>query len=193
MFDGLPRKHFACVVSDPPWAFATRSAKGLAGRPQHYSRMSLAELKAMPVAGLVASDCWLFMWTTGPHLRQAFDVIDAWGFRYSGMGFVWVKLNPSAASLFFMARDLAMGGGYTTRKNAEFCLLARRGQPKRLSKAIHEVIISPRREHSRKPDEARARIERYCAGPYLELFARESKPGWTTWGAEATKFDKVAA
>jgi N6-adenosine-specific RNA methylase IME4 len=68
--------------------------------------------------------------------------------------------------------------------------LARRGSPKRRSAKVRELIVSPRREHSRKPDEIHERIERYCAGPYVELFARSSRKGWKTWGAEATKFDQ---
>jgi N6-adenosine-specific RNA methylase IME4 len=68
--------------------------------------------------------------------------------------------------------------------------LARRGSPKRRSAKVRELIVSPRREHSRKPDEIHERIEQYCAGPYVELFARSSRKGWRTWGAEATKFDE---
>lgn len=179
---------FGVIYADPPWDFKTRSAKGLDGRPQHYERMSLSDIKAMPVSTCAQKDCWLFMWTTGPHLQQAFQVIDAWGFKYSGMGFVWVKLNKNAASLFFSIRDLFMGGGYTTRKNAEFCLLARRGNPKRLRADVQEVNISPRREHSRKPDEFYERIEAFSNGPYLELFSRTQRDGWNMWGNQVGKF-----
>jgi N6-adenosine-specific RNA methylase IME4 len=188
----LPDQKFAVVYADPPWNFATRSAKGLLSRPQHYSRMSLDEIKDMPVRNCADRDCWLFLWTTGPHLDQAFEVIKAWGFKYSGMGFVWIKLRSRAMSLFFTAADLFMGGGYTTRKNAEFCLLARRGKPKRLRADVMEVMISPRREHSRKPDEFYERIESFAAGPYLELFSRTSRPGWEMWGNEAGKFEAAA-
>jgi N6-adenosine-specific RNA methylase IME4 len=103
--------------------------------------------------------------TTGPHLPQAFGVIKAWGFRYSGIGFVWIKLNKCHPAFWLTERDFFTAMSYTTRKNAELCLLARRGSPKRLRKDIHELIIAPRREHSRKPVEARARIERYSEGP----------------------------
>lgn len=175
---------YKVIYADPAWTFSG----GKKGRPQHYKRMTLAEIKAMPVADVAADDCWLFMWTTGPHLEQSFAVIKAWGFKYSGMGFVWIKLNRRAMSLFFTVKDIFMGGGYTTRKNAEFCLLARRGKPKRISKAVHEVVISPRREHSRKPDEFYDRIEAFCVGPRLELFSRTTRAGWDSWGDEAGKF-----
>ena len=188
----LPNKKFSVVYADPPWQWKTRSAKGLDGRPQHYGRMSLSDIKAMPVADCAEKDCWLFLWTTGPHLPQAFEVMKAWGFEYSGMGFTWVKLNKNAPKTSFSASDLFMGGGYTTRKNAEFCLLGRRGQPKRLRADVQEVMVSPRREHSRKPDEFYGRIEAFAAGPYLELFSRTARDGWECWGNEAGKFEVAA-
>lgn len=185
----IPNKGFKVVHADAAWLFKT----GKNGRPWHYKRMTLAEIKAMQVKESCDKDCWLFFWTTGPHLEQAFEVLRAWGFKYSGMGFTWIKLNKRAGELFFTKADIFMGQGYTTRKNAEFCLLAKRGKPKRISKKEHEVIISPRREHSRKPDEVFARIERFAVGPYLELFSREDRAGWTVWGDETGKFKKPIA
>ena len=79
--------------------------------------------------------------------------------------------------------------GHTTRQNAEYVVLGRRGKPRRLRKDVHQLIIQPRREHSRKPDELYARVERYCTGPYLELFARQRRPGWDCWGNEIDKFE----
>ncbi len=182
----LPSGQYGVIYADPPWKFKA----GTKGRPQHYKRMTLEEIKAMPVRGLAEPHCWLFIWTTGPHLQQVFDVLKAWGFRYSGLGFVWIKLNKNATTLFFTDRDLFKGQGYTTRKNAEFCLLAKRGRPKRIHKDALEVCVSPRREHSRKPDEFLSRIERFAQGPYLELFARSQREGWTSWGDETEKFSK---
>lgn len=185
----LPEIKAGVVYADPPWNHKSWSKKGLEGRPQHYKRMSIKEICAMPVDNCTAKDCHLFLWTTGVHLEKAFKVMNAWGFKYSAMGFVWIKLNKNAPGLFMTLEDLFMGGGYTTRKNAEFCLLGRKGSPARLSKKVHEVIISPRREHSRKPEEARERIEEYAAGPRLELFARQQYQGWTAWGDEQEKFN----
>ncbi len=82
-----------------------------------------------------------------------------------------------------------MGCGYWTRANPEICLLGTRNNPKRISRAVRQLIVAPRREHSRKPDEARARIEQLVAGPYCELFARDRRPGWEAWGAEVGQFD----
>lgn len=193
----LPPGPFSCLATDPPWHHASRSPKGQTSRApsHHYRTMSLAEIKALPVRDVAAKDCHLFLWTTGPHLEQAFSVMHAWGFRYSSLAFVWVKRRKSLCDdnmLFMDGRDLFTGMGYTTRQNAELVLLGRRGSPRRLSKSVHQVIASPRREHSRKPDEVYSRIETYCAGPRLELFARQSREGWTTWGDEAAKFDAPA-
>ena len=84
--------------------------------------------------------------------------------------------------------DLHTGLGHTTRKNAEFCLLARRGRPQRLTADVREVVLEPVREHSRKPTEVYRRIERFCPGPRIDLFARERRPGWTSWGDEIGRF-----
>ncbi len=105
-----------------------------------------------------------------------------WGFEYKTAAFTWAKTTSKDNWHF--------GCGYWTRANAELCLLGTRGTPKRLSRAVRQLLISPVREHSRKPDETHERIERLVAGPYLELFARQSRPGWTTWGNEADKFDE---
>lgn len=201
--DSLPQNHFAAIAADPPWHFRARTALQVGNwtsrrdAEKHYKVMGTADICALPVRDLAAKDAHLFLWTTGPCLRQAFEVIEAWGFRYSAVAFTWVKLKRSFDALQFrvlptLESDLHVGLGLTTRKNAEFCLLARRGNARRIAKNVREIILSPVREHSRKPDEAYARVRQYCEGPYLELFARQSRPGWTTWGNEATKFDEAA-
>jgi N6-adenosine-specific RNA methylase IME4 len=85
-----------------------------------------------------------------------------------------------------------MGLGYWTRANSEVCLLATRGKPKRLNADVRQAIVEPRRQHSRKPDCVPGRIERLVAGPYLELFARTKRPGWTVWGNQTDKFEAAA-
>ena len=155
--------------------------------------ISLEDIKALPVRDVAAKDAHLFLWVTGPVLPKAFEVMEAWGFRYSAVAFTWIKLKrsfnanqlrvlPSAES------DLHVGLGLTTRKNAEFCLLGRRGRARRESKKVREIIMTPIREHSRKPDEAYDRVREYCAGPYLELFARTERLGFSAWGNETEKF-----
>lgn len=201
-FGDLKPGSFASISADPPWHFRARTPlteehwTSRRDAEKHYSVMSLEEIKALPVKQLAAKDAHLWLWTTGPCLPMAFEVITAWGFRYSGMGFTWAKLRRSHATgpsrTIGLHEAFHTGLGMTTRKNAEFCLLARRGNAKRLAKDVRELIVSPVREHSRKPDEAFERIRRYAAGPYLELFSRESREGWETWGNQTGKFDIAA-
>ena len=181
-FKGAKRNGYACLYCDPPWFFRTRT-DFVSDRDAriHYPVMGADAIARLPVADLAAPDAHLFLWVTGPVLEQSFAVIKAWGFRYSGVGFTWIKTKRKHVGPVTPA-DLHVGLGFTTRKNAEFCLLARRGNAKRLAKDVREVILSPLREHSRKPDEAYERIERYCAGPRVELFARAQRPGWAVYG-----------
>jgi len=198
-FLGLPRGHFRAVFADPPWHFRARTAlktrnwTSARDAEKHYKVLGIDDICALPVGSLAAKDAHLFLCATGPCLRQAFDVMEAWGFRYSAVAFTWIKLKRSfdAMQLRILPTaesDLHVGLGLTTRKNAEFVLLGRRGNAHRNAKNVREVILSPVREHSRKPDEMFARVERYCDGPYLELFARQARAGWTAWGDEVGKF-----
>lgn len=199
-FGAMVPGSYAAIVADPPWHFRARTPLQMSNwtsrrdAEKHFTVMGTEDIMRLPVRDLAAPDAHLFLWVTGPCLPQAFEVIHAWGFRYSAVAFTWVKLkrshNPHQLRVLpSMEHDLHVGLGLTTRKNAEFCLLARRGNARRLSKKVREIIMAPVREHSRKPDEAFARVEQYCAGPYADLFSRESRPGWTCWGNEAGKFD----
>jgi N6-adenosine-specific RNA methylase IME4 len=106
---------------------------------------------------------------------------------------VWIKTKASAMMpSIHRDHDLHVGMGFTTRKNAEDCLLFRIGMPQRLARDVREVIISSVRQHSRRPDEALARIERFCPGPRIELFAREARRGWDCWGDEVGMFEQKA-
>lgn len=172
-------KKYSVIYADPPWAYKVWSRKG-AGRSaeRHYPTMSIDDIKALPVGEFAAKDCTLFMWITFPFMQEAFQVIDAWGFSYKTVAFVWVKQNRVSDSLF-------MGLGYWTRANSEICILATRGHPKRANPGVHQVIMSHIEQHSKKPDEARKRIVRLMGDvPRIELFARQSTEGWDVWGNE---------
>ena len=172
-------QHYGVILADPPWTFATYSRKGKGRSAEaHYDCMSLADIKALPVGDWAAADCALFLWITDPSLPQALEVIEAWGFVYKTVAFTWAKTTKDGAGF-------PIGCGYWTRANPEQCLLATRGRPQRLSRAVPQLILAPRREHSRKPDEVYERIEVLVAGPYLELFARDQRIGWDSWGNEA--------
>lgn len=185
-----PSGHYRVIYADPPWTFATYSRKGKGRSPEaHYDCMTLDDIKALPVADWAADDCVLLLWTTDPLLEKAFDVVRAWGFTYKTVGFYWAKLQRNASPLMFDGSSFFTGMGFWTRANPEPCLLATRGKPKRRSADVRKLVVSPRREHSRKPEEMYERIEALCDGPYLEMFARSSRPGWDSWGVEAGLFD----
>jgi N6-adenosine-specific RNA methylase IME4 len=176
---------YGVILADPPWTFKTRSAKG-EGRAPKYRRMSVAEIKALPVASFAADHCALFLWANGPRLPEMFDVIAAWGFAYKAIAFTWAKRSR---------RDRAwhMGCGYGTRANVELCLLATRGAPKRLDRGVRQLIVEAVRQHSRKPDRVRDDIMRLFGGPYLELFARSHAPRWdVAYSDEPDQFEAAA-
>jgi N6-adenosine-specific RNA methylase IME4 len=198
MIDPLPAGKFGAILADPPWAFnlwwGGRSEKTPAAYASravgpHYEVMREHELNALPVADLAADDCVLFLWTCWPVIEWSFRTIKAWGFEYKTCGFCWVKAHAGQIDMFRDDIDPHMTLGYWTRSNSEICLLATRGKPKRRDSGVRQAIIEPRREHSRKPDCVQERIERLVSGPYLELFGRQSRSGWTVWGNEKTKFD----
>ncbi len=179
----LPNKKYGVIYADPPWYFKNYSSRGEGRNPnQHYGCMSINDICNLDVADISERDCVLLMWVVDPLLQEAFRVIEAWGFKYKTVGFTWAKTNQK--SLGF-----STGLGYWTRSNPEMCLLATRGKPKRLLKSVKQLVISPRREHSRKPDEMYTYIEQLLDGPYIELFARKTKEGWDSWGNEITKFE----
>lgn len=170
---------YAVVYADPPWAYHVWSKKG-AGRcaENHYPTMSLEEICTLPVAEISAKDSVLFLWATFPNLPQAFEVIKAWGYTYKTVAFVWVKRNKKSPGHF-------VGLGYWVRANAEICLLATKGKPKRVSKSVRQIIDTPIERHSQKPDEARKRIVELMGDiPRIELFARTKSIGWDVWGNE---------
>jgi N6-adenosine-specific RNA methylase IME4 len=183
----LKQRKYGAIYADPPWSFRNWSARGTGRNAiSHYDCLPFAALAALPIGDLAGEDSVLFLWATDPLLPQALDLIRAWGFEYKTVAFYWAKLNsrPKHQADFFT------GLGYWTRANPEQCLLATRGKPSRRAKDVRRLVVEPRREHSRKPDCIRERIERLVAGPYLELFAREAKPGWDCWGDQVALFDQ---
>ena len=140
--------------------------------------MSIEELCVLPVSEIAEKDCVLFLWATFPQLKEALQLIKAWGFQYKTVAFVWLKTNRKADTWFY-------GLGFGTRGNAEICLLATKGHPKRKAANIHQLIISPVEAHSKKPDAAREKITALMGDlPKIELFARKESPGWDIWGNE---------
>jgi N6-adenosine-specific RNA methylase IME4 len=165
---------------DPPWHFKARSDAG-EGRSAnlHYTTGAIERIMEdlAPVRDCVADDCVMFMWMVDWCPQAALDLIKALDFTHKTTAFTWAKQLSSGDGW-------AMTQGYWTRANPEACWLATRGQPKRLHADVRQLIVAPIMEHSRKPDDAYERIERLVEGPYLELYARRPRPGWTSWGNE---------
>ena len=172
----MGQKKYNIIYADPPWRYEMYRGQGVA--ENHYPTMGIEDICHLPVAEMTGKDCALFLWVTFPQLPEAFKVIKAWVFTYKTVAFVWLKLNKSGNGFFF-------GMGYWTRSNAEICLLAMKGKPKRVSKKVFQLIVSPLQVHSKKPDEARERIVELMGDlPRIELFARQKTPGWDVWGNE---------
>lgn len=197
-FDTLTPMKYGAILADPPWAYEMRSDKGHAKSPEaHYGTMSLKQIKALPVGHLAGPGCYLFMWSTWPHLSQALEVMEAWGFRYVTGG-SWTKRTVNW--------KLAFGTGYVLRSATEPYLVGCIGSPQVAARNERNVIVAPevtlspedipdsiealRREHSRKPIEMRQMIERLLPAAYgCELFARESWPRYDVWGNQSDKFE----
>jgi len=194
----LPEGPFDLIVADPPWSHKAWSDRGLGRAPaRHYKVQPLEWICSLPVAEASARDAHLMLWITGPHLAQGchLAVLDAWGFKASSIGFVWAKPLPKMmqSRLFaepLTAEDFFMSLGHTTRQNAEFVILGRKGKPKRHSRSVRQLLIEPRREHSRKPEDFYAAAEAYAgaAARKLELFPRTRRPGWECWGDQIDHF-----
>jgi site-specific DNA-methyltransferase (adenine-specific) len=173
---------YSVLLADPPWRirhYGPHNFKKSADR--YYKTMTSEQIGALPVNSLADRDAALFLWATMPCLPQAMSVIEAWGFRYITAAFTWVKTTADGKPF--------IGMGAYTRSNPEICLLGLRGKPlERKAHDVQQILLSPRREHSRKPDEQYDRIMRLFDGPYLELFARQRWPGWDVWGNQADLF-----
>ena len=184
MFEELPEHHYRVILADPPWQGYGPHGMAISGMyhttEDHYHTMCVDEICNLPAGDLAARDSLLLLWARSPRLREALQVMRAWGFEYKTIAFVYVKLDKKSIPI--------MGLGYWTRTSAEVCLLGKRGKPHRVANNVKQMILTRRREHSRKPDEQYDRIEQMIEGPYLELFARQRRPGWDAWGDEVDKF-----
>lgn len=184
-FSELPLFAYDLIMADPPWLFENWSKAGeRKNASAKYDCMDLEDIKALPVGHLAAKDCILWLWATHPLHREAFDVCDAWGFKYVTGG-VWSKKTVNG--------NQAFGTGYRLRSASEPFLICTNGNPD-TARNVRTVVEGVVREHSRKPEEAYEVAERYVPNARrLDLFSRQSREGWDNWGNESTKFDEVAA
>lgn len=173
---------FDLIAADPPWSFNLYSEAGEEKSPQaHYDCMPIEDIMALPVGHLVGANSWLLLWATAPLLPEALAVMSAWGFTYKTR-ISWRKLTANGKT--------AMGPGYIARTMHEDVLIGACGSPER-RRALPSLFDGVRREHSRKPAEFYPLVDAFAA-PHarkLDLFSRETRPGWTSWGREVGKFD----
>jgi len=176
---------FRCILADPPWSYEAKTPPVPELRPcqirgatpahvsHYYDTMSVEEICAMPLADMAAPDSVLFLWATVPLLPEAFMVMKAWGYRYKTM-LTWHKLNGK-------------GMGYWCRGVTEHLLLGVRGNVKAFRSLQRNLIECKVGRHSAKPDQFHELIEKVCAPPYLELFSRRARPGWSHFGNQVER------
>lgn len=165
---------YQIIYADPAWDYWSGGAKN---QSLHYRTMSLEQIKSLPIKRISDDNCILFLWVTYPILKDAFNVIESWGFNYSTAGFVWVKKNSGGTNFF--------GLGSWTRANTELCLIATKGSITRMDASISQVIESEIEEHSKKPAIIRELITKLVGKlPRIELFSRQVVDGWDHWGDE---------
>jgi N6-adenosine-specific RNA methylase IME4 len=176
------QKKFATVLADPPWQFHNRTGKMA---PEHkrlsrYPTMTLREIKDLPVESILEDTAHLYLWVPNALLSDGLHVMKAWGFTYK-TNLIWYKIRKDGG-------PDRRGVGFYFRNVTEMILFGVRGKNARTLQAgrsQENIIVSKKREHSRKPDEQYEIIERCSPGPYIELFARGSRPGWFVWGNQA--------
>jgi len=176
----FPNKKYQIIYADPPWSYRDRALAGSRGAECKYQVQKKDWIDNLPVSKIADKNCTLFLWVTMPKLNECWELIEKWGFKYKTVAFIWVKRNKKSSSWFW-------GMGSWTRSNAEVCLLATKGKPKRINCGVHSVINTRIHEHSRKPDEVRKCIVKLLGDlSRIELFARQKTKGWDVWGNEVS-------
>ena len=189
LYPELPNKKFDIIYADPPWDYNgklqfDKSSKNVeqidlsknifvSSASFKYPTLKTSELMKIPIHKITKDDCLLFMWTTNPHLSQAIDLGETWGFEYRTVAFVWDKMKHNP--------------GQYTLSNCELCLLFKHGKipVPRGARNIQQLVRSPRKEHSEKPTEVMRAIEKmFPSQNRIELFARKKNEGWTVWGLD---------
>jgi N6-adenosine-specific RNA methylase IME4 len=173
--------HFGTVLADPPWRFANRTGKMA---PEHrrlsrYATMTLQDIMALPVSHLLLPKSHLYLWVPNALIREGLEVMQHWGFTYK-TNLVWYKVRQDGG-------PDRRGVGFYFRNVTELVLFGTRGTSRTLAPGRRQenIIVSRKRQHSRKPDALYDIIEQCSPGPYLELFARQERPAWTQWGNES--------
>lgn len=189
----LPRSDYRIVLADPPWSYYGDPNKDQAAG-KHYALMPTEDICALPVREHVTKPAVCFLWATSPKLPDALAVLQAWGFAYRGIGYVWVKTTLDGRIIHGQGVRPSF-----TKSTTELVLVgstAQKGRPlPLLTEAQGQVVLAPRPggRHSAKPPEVRRRIVELLGDlPRVELFARDAEPGWDVWGNEAPDIMRAA-
>jgi len=177
----FPDKKYQIIYADPPWMFNFKNRKNLSteAKLKLYNTMLDIDIINLPIKAISSNNCILFLWVMDSKIPFALKCIESWGFIYKTVAFTWVKTRKI---------KYHFGGGNWTRSNPEICLLATKGEIKRTSKSVSQLVVSPLREHSRKPDIIRDKIIELVGDlSRIELFSRQRTEGWDTWGDEVDK------
>lgn len=178
-------RKFSTVLADPPWQFQNRTGKVA---PEHkrlarYSTLSLEEIKSIPVQDALRETAHLYLWIPNALLREGLEVMEAWGFTYK-TNLVWYKVRKDGG-------PDRRGVGFYFRNVTELLLFGTFGKSARTldaGRSLENIIVKQKREHSRKPDEQYDVIESCSRSPYLEMFARGSRPNWYCWGNQSEDY-----
>jgi N6-adenosine-specific RNA methylase IME4 len=178
---------YGTILIAPPWRFSNRTGKVA---PEHrrlsrYPTMNTKEIAALPVASLAREQSHLYLWCPNALLREGLEIMRDWGFTYK-TNIVWYKVRKDGG-------PDGRGVGFYFRNVTELLLFGAHGNLRTLAPGRRQtnILISRKREHSRKPDETYELIERCSPGPYLELFARQRIPGWTQWGDQVDTYEQT--
>ena len=174
-----PHKLYDLIYTDPAWSYNKKIGQGIAD--DQYDTMDLEEIKSLPINNMLKDDAVVYMWAVFPMLKEAFEVIEAWGLEYVTVGFNWIKLNDNGSAFF--------GIGHHTKSNGEICLLLRKGKGLQVKdNTISQVILNKKDTHSKKPSVCYSYLERlYPNTDKIEMFARHKREGWDTWGNQVPK------
>ena len=174
-------KKYNIIYLDNPWLYNARNNKNTrfgGGAGGHYPLMTMKQIEDLPIEKISDKNCAIFMWCTFPYLDKQIQLFEKWGFEYKTLGFSWIKTNKKNKKPFF-------GIGYYAKSNCEICLLGVKGKMKPVSNKISSCVISPKEQHSKKPNAVRERIVQLFGDlPRIELFARQATYGWDVWGNE---------
>jgi len=181
----LKDKKYSTILADPPWQFQNRTGKMA---PEHkrlnrYPTMTLEEIKNLPVNEVTTDTAHLYLWVPNALLPDGLEVLSAWGFEYKS-NLIWYKVRKDGG-------PDRRGVGFYFRNVTEVILFGVKGPKCRTlapARSQENIIVSQKREHSRKPDEQYDLIESCSPGPYLELFARGSRINWTCWGNQSEEY-----